>query len=242
MRKTVFLLVLSVLLLCTVSVMADSVWSPTDDWFFSTWSAEGDPACKSIERNLYTVAGKLGFAKAMETPVSNSIVEVYPNGTDLQIAFICGVGNEKWGTVRAVRNADEQTYTEDWEGKSGYIRMEDLEQTYDSISFIDDFSDELLPYKEEDFDPRNSEGFVIWVYPGSYARLFEGNQEFIDYMNFVYDGDYSPYDMEWVYTDLDGGKWVSMYLHKPYTVGWVYVDDPLRTDPIVFDNLSDAMQ
>ena len=124
-----------VVLAAALPVMADSVWMPMDDYFMNTWEPSSDSTCEYVHRRTFMAAGEEGFAVAVKTPLDQTPIATYPNGTEFIVDFFCGIGDEKWGTIRSTRYPGENTFTEDYTGQSGYIAKRDLIQAYDTDSF-----------------------------------------------------------------------------------------------------------
>ena len=114
MKKNLAFCIVFALLISVLSAAADSVWMPMDDFFAGTWDPESDAYCGHESSPLYIAAGPEGYVRAVYTPVDQQIVGTYPNGTEFQINFICGVGGDRWGTVYAVRLPGETVFTLDW--------------------------------------------------------------------------------------------------------------------------------
>lgn len=219
MRKSI--IVLFVLLCCVSNVFADSIWMPADEYFRESFSPESDKTCESVTRDIFTVNAADGKADAFLTPLSNEIVGSYPNGTEIRVSWVCGVGDNRWGSVRAVRYPDEEEFTEDWEGKSGYLRMRDLEQAYDAQAFLEDHADEAQDIPEtQQFDL--SDGFILWRYPGSELIVYTCEKEYLEYLQ-----GWAPFELKKLWTDEEGTLWGYMEMTRPIVTGWIDLDAPM---------------
>ena len=167
MKKYIIVIMVFALFFTALSAAADSVWMPMDDYFMDAWKPESDNSCEHQERVLYLAAGEKGYVTAVKTPLDQTPVKTYPNGTEFKITFICGKGSNLWGAVEAVRLSHETTFTEDWQGKSGYIALRDLVRSYDSEAFKEDHMKELVSVGEDDFDFCSGKEFVLWSAPNS---------------------------------------------------------------------------
>ena len=219
-----------VVLAVVLPVMADSVWLPVDDYFMSTWDPASDNTCEHVSRRTFMAAGKDGFVVAMKTPLDQTPIATYPNGTEFIVDFFCGIGEDKWGTVRSVRYPGENTFTEDYTGQSGYIAKRDLIQAYDTDSFSLLNSNSISEYTEE-FDPCEPRmPFVIWSYPYSGVQLYVVTESTLDW--FCHDHemypDYHPYAADRIYYSPSGTRWLSVHQDKPYLDGWMDLDHPME--------------
>ena len=229
MKHFTILYLIFLLLAAVFPAAADSVWTPVDDYFFETWQPESDAACESQKRPAFIAAGEEGFVVAVKTPLDQTPVATYPNGTEFLINFFCGIGEDQWGTVRAVRYPGQTTYREDWTGTSGYIAKKDLARAYDSESFSLLNAGSIKPYTEV-FDPCEPRfTFVIWSYPDSGIQLSLVNDMVLDWFchDREYYPEYQPYQVDRIYTAADGTRWLSVHQDKPDTWGWLNLDHPM---------------
>ena len=228
MKKDLALCIVFALLIFVLSAAADSVWMPMDDFFAGTWDPESDAYCGHESNPLYIAAGPEGYVRAVYTPVDQQIVGTYPNGTEFQINFICGVGDDRWGTVYAVRLPGETVFTPDWIGKSGYISLKDLVPACDTDVFTELNSNSIFGYTEE-FDPCEPYfPFVIWSYPNSNVQLDIVNEQTLEWFCPMRESGYFPIRVSTVYKDPDGDRWLSVHLLKPETRGWLNLDHPME--------------
>lgn len=219
-----------VVLAVALPVMADSVWMPMDDYFMNTWNPSSDSTCEYVHRRTFMAAGEEGFAVAVKTPLDQTPIATYPNGTEFIVDFFCGIGDEKWGTIRSIRYPGENTFTEDYTGQSGYIAKRDLIQAYDTDSFTLLNANSISEYTEE-FDPCEPRmPFVIWSYPYSGVQLSVVSDSVLDW--FCHDHemypDYHPFQADRIYYTPSGTRWLSVHQDKPNTYGWIDLDNPFE--------------
>lgn len=226
MKKYFFVILALVLLAAALSAAADSVWMPMDDYFMDAWKPESDNTCEHQVRPHYLAAGEKGFVTAVKTPLDQTPVRTYPNGTEFKISFICGKGDKQWGAIEAVRMAGEQTFKEDWKGESGYIALSGLVRSYDSEAFKEDHIRELVSAGEDDFDFCSGKEFVLWSAPNSGVQLEYIYSGYIDYLCYGYDGDNLPVKFGAYYRDPEGRAWVEITLRRPDEHGWYCIDAP----------------
>lgn len=226
MKKTAVLAAVFCLLTVILPVLADSVWTPMDDYFMETWRSENDNTCKYQERTSYLAAGERGYVTAVKTPLDLTKVNSYPNGTEFKIAFVCGKGDNLWGAVEAVRRTGQTDFTEDWSGESGYIAFSDLVRAYDSEAFWEEHQDEIEPFDGSGYDFCSAGEFVMWEAPNSGVQLEYVSEGYISYMciDSDYPSEYKMYRFGGTYLDPDGNRWVEVTLRKSTEHGWFCLD------------------
>ncbi len=225
--KNLFCLLL-ILFAAVLPAAADSVWMPMDDFFEDTWKPESENTCVSLHRQMFMAAGESGFVTAVRTPLDLTPVASYPNGTEFLVNFMCGVGKDRWGTIRAVRLPGETLFKEDYAGKSGYIPEKDLVQAFDADAFSELYADEISPYSQDDFNVCKPNPFAIWTYPGSGVQLDVITESILKYYCHDFDPEYFPIRMDRIYTDPDGVRWVGVEAGRPLCRGWLNLDNPME--------------
>ena len=166
---------------------------------------------------------------AVRTPLDHSELKSYPNGTEFLVNFMCGVGNDQWGTIRSVRLPGETVFKEDYSGTSGYIAKSELVPAFDTDAFVDLNFNSIFGFAD-DFDPCNPrQPFVIWSYPNSGVQLDVVTEGTLDWFchEFEPDSQYFPILIDRVYYEPNGARWLSVTLQKPYTVGWINEAHPM---------------
>ena len=229
MKKLGVFCLIFVVLAVVLPVMADSVWMPLDDYFMNTWDPASDQTCENVSRRTFMAAGANGYAVAVKTPLDQTPIATYPNGTEFIMDFMCGIGDEKWGTVRSVRYPGQNIFTEDYSGQSGYISQKDLVRAYDTDAFAALNFNSITAYTET-FQPcREKAPFVIWSYPYSGVQLSLVSDSVLDWFCYDYESypDYHPFQADRIYTAPDGTRWLAVHQDKPNTYGWMNMDDPM---------------
>ena len=229
MKKNGILCLLFVLSVTVLSAAADSVWTPMDDYFMETWNPENESTCEYQDRQTYMAAGEDGYVTAVKTPLDHWIVNTYPNGTEFMISFMCGIGNDQWGTIRAVRLPGEKVFTEDYTGTSGYIHISELVRAFDTDSFVDLNFNSIYGYAD-DFDPCDPKTpFVIWSYPNSGVQLSIISEDTLDWFchEFTVGSEYFPIIVDRYYVEPNGSRWLSVQVTKPNTYGWINAAYPM---------------
>ena len=218
--KTHFLIIVFLLITVVLPAAADSIWTPVDDYFMETWDPNSDNTCGAESRPFYMAAGEQGYVTAVQTPLNRMELNIYPNGTEFKIAFICGKGKDLWGAVEAVRLNGETTFTEDWYGHSGYIAMNELVRAYDSEVFQEMNCNSLYGAYDELFDFCSAEEIVLWSYPNSGIQLEYLDKSYMEYLCMDFGTDYRMYHYGPYYVDQDGNTWIEVTLRSATEEGW----------------------
>ena len=226
MRKYGIFCLIILILAVVLPAMADSVWMPMDDYFMDPWKPDSDNTCDFQERPYYLAAGEKGYVTAVKTPLDQTHINSYPNGTEFKIAFVCGSGNNLWGAVEAVRTNGETVFKEDWQGTSGYISMSDLVRAYDSDAFVEDHRESVYAFDESAYDLCSSGEFVVWETPNSGVQMEYISQDYLSYLCMEFNEEYKPFHFGGFYYDLDGNRWVEVTLRRPSERGWINLDSP----------------
>ena len=226
MKNLIMLAVVFVLMAACLPASADSVWMPMDDYFMDTWNPESDNTCDFQERAYYLAAGESGYVTAVKTPLDQTPINSYPNGTELKITFVCGKGDNLWGAVEAVRPNGQIEFTEDWQGQSGYIAFSDLVRSYDWQAFSEDHQNEIHPFDESGYDFCSAGEFVLWQAPNSGVHLEYVSEDYVGYMCMDLDPsyDYRMFRFGSTYVDPAGDRWVEVTLRRETEHGWFCLD------------------
>lgn len=199
MKKFICLLgMMTCFLFCTISVRADVIWEPQDD-FYERHRSD----CTHVGRQ-FIADGPDGKVILYESPISDKEVATWENGYQVWISFTYeDAQGIVWGFPSEV------------EEKSGWMPMEYMKVVYDSISFMEEHRSRI----------ENQDGFLdesykddtiyYWKYPGS----DEGG--IINMQNWEYMPDYSS-----VYTDEEGRSWGYVGYFYGFIDVWICLDDP----------------
>ena len=201
MKKCVivcWLLFLSVLML-PVSVQADVIYEPYDDFFFAH---RGE--CKYTNRE-FTAAGPNGMVTLYVDPLNPAEEKVYPNGTIFTVSYVYDASDGvQWGCCDMWQ--DEVT---------GWAPMEYLEMIYDGISFEEDYGDCFVQTQASLDAATITDGSVcFWKYPGSEETIAVKAGE--DYLPEYYN----------IYTDADGIRWGQCGYYFGIKNHWINLDNP----------------
>ncbi|MDE5866505.1 MAG: hypothetical protein K2H31_07895 [Lachnospiraceae bacterium] len=183
-------------LLCTISVRADAVWSPQDDFY-----EKHRDDCKYVDRQ-FIADGPDGVVILYESPESDKEVATWENGyqTWIQFTYV-----DKQGIVWGYPS-DRPAMTGVAPADGGWMPMEYMKLVYDSISFMEEHRDQL-EHQEGVLDESYEGEIYIWEYPGSKNKMSNS------YMR-----EYSS-----IYTDEEGHRW-GFAMSNTYT--WICLDNP----------------
>lgn len=190
------------ILIWSGSVSADIIMTPSDDDFYD----EHEDECETESYRKYTV---MTDCDIMASPVSSSVIRTAWEGQIIGInTFYTDENGMRWGyDYDDIRNNIIGEFRQ-----CGWVKMENLQVIYDSISFVEEHEEEFAEYAGE-LDKLPSEGNIcLWEYPGSQELAAAVPPEEL----------LLP-DARYVYTDISGNKWV--YIDQRNS-GWIYAPDP----------------
>lgn len=199
MKKFICLLgMMTCFLFCTISVRADVIWEPQDD-FYEKHSSD----CTHVGRQ-FIADGPDGKVILYESPVSAKEVATWENGYRVWIAFTYEDGQGiVWG------------FPSEGEKNSGWMPMEYMKVVYDSISFMEEHRSQIEDRDGSLDESYKSDTINYWKYPGSDDG---GNINMQDWDNMpVY---------SYVYTDEEGRSWGYLNYFYGYRGVWICLDDP----------------
>ena len=229
MKRSFVLVLVFLFTFIVFPAAADMVWTPMDDYFMETWDPESDQTCDYQARPYYLAAGEKGYVTAVKTPLDPTPLKTYPNGTYFKITFVCGKGEDRWGTIEAVRLPNEIAFTEDWKGESGYIAFGDLVRAYDTEAFIEANGPEIHAFAEDGYDMCKGDEFVLWLAPNSGVQMQYVTKDYISYLCLDHCVDCDPSDRIYsygaFYIDPEGKRWVDVTLRRETERGWFCLDD-----------------
>ncbi|MDE6419402.1 MAG: hypothetical protein K2K87_02615 [Lachnospiraceae bacterium] len=183
-------------LLCGNSVQADVIWEPMNS-FYEEHSSE----CTYVNRQ-YTANGPDGVVILYESPESAKVVTTWENGRRTYIAFTY---EDAQGIVWGISD-DEQT---------GWMPMDYMKVVYDSISFQEDYDDQIVSQDGSLDEQYRNDTVYFWKYPGS---------ENCSSMN-LQDWEYLP-DYSSLFTDEVGHRWGYIGYYYGIRSKWVCLDAP----------------
>ena len=180
----------------TVPASADVIWEPQDS-FYEKHSSE----CTYVNRQ-FTAKGPEGKVILYKSPVLPEQVTVWENGYQAYISFTY---KDSYGIVWGIFEGEN--------GMTGWMPMAYMEAVYDSISFQEEFEDEIQDHIGELDESCMGEEVFFWKYPGS-----RDNNSIIIRNNIP--------QYRWVYEDPDGHRFGRVAYYFGLRDVWVCIDAP----------------
>ena len=177
-------------------VRADVIWEPVDS-FYEKHSSE----CTYVNRQ-FTAKGPEGKVILYKSPVLPEQVTVWENGYQAYISFTY---KDSYGIVWGIFEGEN--------GMTGWMPMAYMEAVYDSISFQEEFEDEIQDHIGELDESCMGEEVFFWIYPGS-----RDNNSIIIRNNIP--------QYRWVYEDPDGHRFGRVAYYFGLRDVWVCIDAP----------------
>lgn len=177
-------------------VRADMLIEPKDSFY-----EEHSEECSYMGRS-FTANGPDGRVIVYKSPKLPEVVDTWENGRAVYIQFTYkDKDGIEWGVY------------DDFEGTTGWMPMDYMELIYDSISFQEDYNDEIIGETGSLDEKYLDEEIRFWRYPGS---------EKYDSINA---DSYVP-EYRWVYVDETGKRWGLVGYYFGIKNVWVCIDAP----------------
>lgn len=193
-----YLFVLYILLCCALFVLpvhADIIWEP-DDYFYNQHALD----CTYINR-MFTANGPDGVVIVYKNPESPQIVAQLNNGFKTYISYIY---TDSDGILWGIYEGSDKT---------GWLPMDYMEVVYDSISFVEDYSAELIHESGELDNTYQNKDIYLWNYPGSESfYIIQANDSMPSYDS--------------VYVDEESRRWGNVNYYFGYKDVWICIDQP----------------
>ncbi len=202
MKKMISVLLAAVFALTfTMSVSADVIFEPDDD-FYSEHSSE----CTRVERIFVATEDVSSYLE----PNNSKVLCTFTEGDELTISYTYEDKNGiVWGQVSFSAALGSDT--------KGWVPMGNLAVVYDNASFLSEFADEITE-DTDDLKLPSTDMLIFWNYPGS------GDYYDIE----LWDDSSKNISFTYSYTDPNGITWG--YVPYLYGMsGWVRIDDPSNT-------------
>ncbi len=221
MKKSfAFIIAIVMALTFAVSVSADVIFEPDDD-FYSSHRDE----CEHVERSFTATEN----VNSLNKPNGSTVKCRFDEGDTISISYIY---KDSKGIVWGVADYSEKLGSD----AKGWIPMKYLAVIYDNDSFLSEFENEITQ-DTDDLKLPKTDNLVFWEYPGSesYYEMEPWNDSYLD-IDYLY-----------AYTDENGITWG--YVGYFYGMrGWLRTDDPANTTspeildrkPEVIYNISDS--
>jgi len=205
-RLLTCLLTLMLLLALAAPARADVIWEPNNT-FYKTHQNQ----CRNVPGRAYYTNGEEGFVTLWTAPGGSTVAWQLENGEKLYIQWLY----EDWG------------YAEKGED-GGWVPMEELYLIYDSISFAEEYADEIRPYDGEFADyAGDAETISFFSYPGAPEiqrtyNLAEWGEALTNLTGTAGQDSY----IQSVYVDENGLTWGFVGYMYGRLNAWFCLDDP----------------
>lgn len=196
MRK--YFIVPAVLLFCmlyALPVQADIIWEP-DDQFYNHHAEE----CTYVNRT-FTTNGPDGVVIVYQSPESPRIITQLDNGSNVHISFTYQSAD---GILWGIYEGADQT---------GWLPMDYMNVVYDSISFTEDYADEIVDENGVLDTIYQNKEIYLWKYPGSQVYDMIQTRDFLP-------------TYESVYLDEKSRHWGNVGYYMGMRNVWICIDDP----------------
>ena len=222
-----FALLLLALLLCfalAAPALADAISEPWGNDFFHDHRKEA-----TLERRYYYTSGPQGYVTLYREPEGKRIATL-ANGEAYFIQFLIQ-WKGTWGVMELQK--------ENGEFVSGWVPMAQMEEKYDSVSFIRDHDAELeKPEEPLRVELASHAAAAIWAYPGAETpETVVVPAELEGYAWFLRDG---KADFTLLYTDPLDRVWGRIEDSRFYGGLWVCLDAPEETEAAFVDETAAA--
>ena len=189
-------------------VSADIIWEP-EDMFYNDHASE----CTYVNR-AFTANGPDGIVIVYKNPESPQKVTQLENGTVIYISYTYQDSDGiLWGIY-------ENTNAK----KTGWMPMEYMEIVYDSISFAEEFQEEIVGAVEQDLDSQYlGQEIYLWEYPGAENGTPMQTQEHLPTYSHVFQ-------------DEEGRLWGNVNYYYGMKNKWVCIDQPTADFEALFPN------
>lgn len=195
-------------MIAVLPVYADIIWEP-DDMFYNNHASE----CTYVNR-AFTANGPDGIVIVYKNPESPQKVTQLDNGT---VIFISFTYQDSEGILWGIY---ENTNAK----KTGWMPMDYMEVVYDSISFAEEFQEEITGQVEQELDKQYlGQEIYLWKYPGAENGTPMQTQEHLPTYNAVF-------------KDEEGRLWGNVNYYYGMKNSWVCIDQPTADFETLYPN------
>ncbi|MDE7262731.1 MAG: hypothetical protein K2N78_11840 [Oscillospiraceae bacterium] len=211
--KRMFAILLALLTLLTLSTpaLADVMWEPMDNSFFTRHRSQCD-----YENRAYYANGKDGFVTMWDAPDGSIVRGQYENGAKLWVYHIY---DNKWALIAC---------WEDHKETSGWVSMKDLVLVYDYICFEEEYADKITEYNGEfaEYDG-DVEEVNFYEYPGAaeISRSYQTSGQGDVLGNLTGTADSRSY-ISSIFVDEEGRTWGYVNYMYGHLNSWFCLDEP----------------
>ena len=193
---------------------------------------EGDIVNDYIDVEIFMTAGENGWvtgwrSESDDMVISDPLIPI-PNGTEVVVNWLaCKYGTDDcWAFPISMRLPWEDEFERDnfQIYNFRFLSMEELVPAYDSVDFIEEHEEEILPF-DEDFDFCALLPFAVWNYPDSLTKLKTIDNTFFPHDKCPSEPDYyiEYRAADRVYIDEEGVRWVTFEWDGNFGKGWVNI-------------------
>ena len=194
---------------------ADLIVEPRND-FLEQQIGPSDNEIVFLPRAFYA-NGRNGFVSVMIEPDSRREIASVENGKVSQIYYTYNHNGRIWGVYDV--EVPGKPYHE-W--LRGWVLMDDLLAVYDSISFEEEYWDELYTYTGSIDTLFEAQEVVFWEWPGSGIVTKVWGESILTNPEVVFWARMHEYP---AYLDADGREWIAFPSKQ-----WICLSDPSNRD------------
>lgn len=206
MRKVIFFVLLTVLLMSVIPAAADLIWTPRDEYLSH---------CYYGDMQGYIVTDPSGWTLRAAIPPEGNPEWIIENGTEILSEAVCGPEGDQWVWVKAMRRPGNSRFHND---DYGFLPLSALVKAYDSDLFLEQHKAEIQPFTD-DPDICGMRPVSFMKYPGSGVEVYQVDEDDNTFCTAPAEVR-EAYGLDQVYTGTDGDRWVLAKL--PYNFNFEY--------------------
>ena len=112
----------------------------------------------------FSANGEDGFVSVKKEPGSKNEISKLQNGEVVYIQYSCLYDGEFWGILTYVGTPND--------GKTGWIKLDEMLVLYDYVAFEEEHFDEIYPYNGDYAEIKETRSAIAWPWPGADAPLW----------------------------------------------------------------------
>lgn len=205
--------VLSILLVIPQRTMADLIWEPLDNAFYTEHSDE----CTYVSGS-YITRGPEGSVTAYKAPDNPTIMNTINNGEIIYLAYTCPYEGREWGYYSG--------------NNCGWIPMDYLYRRYDNTLFEEEYAGKIVNESgtigEKFMNAGEEIELTFWVFN------YPGSEDFYS-LNISSKADYFP-EYSKSFVDEEGRKWGKLGYFRGVRNVWMCVEDPTAIPEEMYPN------
>ncbi|MFB0921650.1 MAG: hypothetical protein QMB62_12360 [Oscillospiraceae bacterium] len=207
--RTVTMIITCIILvsLAGAYALADAIWEPNDDFYRAHFDD-----CTYVNRQYYS-NGETGYMEFFTAPGGTSL-GFADNGKLFNVQFSYKLGDEVWGVATYSKDGEKLVPVSDGDEKCGWFKLSDAELKYDYQSFDEAHNTEYKPYEGDRSEFKDVQSVVVWTFPNSGES--NGTLDKVD----------ENFEVQSVYTDIDGVQWGFVNYYYGMKNFWVCLSNP----------------